>query len=285
MRLIQFTSCLIVFASPSLGEPRYQIDGNTLTFNMGVPGGPGEFTGQLEYYDLREIGELIFESVGVEVLKVTGPGGSMIAAREIANKVINHNLDTVAYGDCMSACTMIFLAGKKRTLAENSRLGFHKQLVVKRDHKPIYEAYKDAKGWEDDTSKITTIYKDIVERYKKDCKIDKYQFPEEWTWEGLRINKYEDNGTDEFFNHIDVNGHKAARRFLTIFCYLDDNVAGETDFPEFGWRGKLREKLAFRSPCKKGSVLLFPPMWPWTHRGNKPKNKPKYILQTYLHYV
>jgi prolyl 4-hydroxylase len=142
-----------------------------------------------------------------------------------------------------------------------------------------------AKGWEDDTSKITTIYKDIVERYKKDCKIDKYQFPEEWTWEGLRINKYEDNGTDEFFNHIDVNGHKAARRFLTIFCYLDDNVAGETDFPEFGWRGKLREKLAFRSPCKKGSVLLFPPMWPWTHRGNKPRNKPKYILQTYLHYV
>jgi hypothetical protein len=139
-----------------------------------------------------------------------------------------------------------------------------------------------AKGWEEDISKITKIYEGIVE---KDCKIDKYQFPEEWTWEGLRINKYQDNGTDEFFNHIDVNGYKAARRFLTVFCYLDDNVSGETDFPEFGWRGKMQEKLAFRSPCKKGSVLLFPPMWPWTHRGNKPKNKPKYILQTYLHYV
>ena len=142
-----------------------------------------------------------------------------------------------------------------------------------------------AKGWEEDISKITKIYEGIVERYKKDCKIDKYQFPEEWTWEGLRINKYQDNGTDEFFNHIDVNGYKAARRFLTVFCYLDDNVSGETDFPEFGWRGKMQEKLAFRSPCKKGSVLLFPPMWPWTHRGNKPRNKPKYILQTYLHYV
>ena len=142
-----------------------------------------------------------------------------------------------------------------------------------------------AKGWEEDISKITKIYEGIVERYKKDCKIDKYQFPEEWTWEGLRINKYEDNGTDEFFNHIDVNGYKAARRFLTVFCYLDDNISGETDFPDFGWRGKMQEKLAFRSPCKKGSVLLFPPMWPWTHRGNKPRNKPKYILQTYLHYV
>ena len=113
-----------------------------------------------------------------------------------------------------------------------------------------------AKGWEEDISKITKIYEGIVERYKKDCKIDKYQFPEEWTWEGLRINKYQDNGTDEFFNHIDVNGYKAARRFLTVFCYLDDNVSGETDFPEFGWRGKMQEKLAFRSPCKKGSVAL-----------------------------
>ena len=170
MRLIQFTLCLIVFASPSLGEPRYQIDGNTLTFNMGVPGGPGEFTGQLEYYDLREIGELIFESVGVEVLKVTGPGGSMTAAREIANKVINHNLDTVAYGDCMSACTMIFLAGKKRTLAENSQLGFHKQLVVKRDHKPIYEAYKDAKGWEDEFAYFNYNYDRLVTELVDDIK-------------------------------------------------------------------------------------------------------------------
>ena len=26
-------------------------------------------------------------------------------------------------------------------------------------------------------------------------------------------------------------------------------------------------------------------MWPWLHRGNKPIKKPKYLLQSYLHYL
>ena len=37
--------------------------------------------------------------------------------------------------------------------------------------------------------------------------------------------------------------------------------------------------------CKKGSMLMFPPLWPWLHAGTKPINEPKYIMQTYLHYV
>jgi len=30
---------------------------------------------------------------------------------------------------------------------------------------------------------------------------------------------------------------------------------------------------------------MFPPMWPWLHAGQKPINKPKYIVGSYLHYV
>ena len=37
--------------------------------------------------------------------------------------------------------------------------------------------------------------------------------------------------------------------------------------------------------CVAGSALLFPPMWPWLHRGNRPTKKPKYLLQSYLHYM
>ena len=115
--------------------------------------------------------------------------------------------------------------------------------------------------------------------------ISKFQLPEKYAWEGLRIKKYEANKIDEFQNHVDVLDHDAARRFLTFFCYLDNNSGGATDFPVYGWRGKLHKKMLFHSPSKKGSVILFPPMWPWLHRGNRPKRKPKYIVQTYLHYV
>ena len=37
--------------------------------------------------------------------------------------------------------------------------------------------------------------------------------------------------------------------------------------------------------CKQGSLLMFPPMWPWLHAGQKPTRTSKYIMQSYLHYV
>ena len=65
---------------------------------------------------------------------------------------------------------MIFLAGKKRTLAENSRLGFHKQSVAKRNHKPFYEANKDAKGWEDEFEYFNYNYDRLVTELIEDIK-------------------------------------------------------------------------------------------------------------------
>ena len=44
-------------------------------------------------------------------------------------------------------------------------------------------------------------------------------------------------------------------------------------------------KLKHSVECKKGSMLMFPPMWTHVHAGEKPKDKPKYILGSYLHYV
>ena len=58
-----------------------------------------------------------------------------------------------------------------------------------------------------------------------------------------------------------------AIRFLVFFLYLDDNEGGSTIFPNHG----------IKSECKKGSVLMFPPLWPWLHAGEKPIDKSKYI--------
>ena len=37
--------------------------------------------------------------------------------------------------------------------------------------------------------------------------------------------------------------------------------------------------------CVGGRAIVFPPMYPWVHCGRKPVKKPKYLLQSYLHYV
>ena len=53
-----------------------------------------------------------------------------------------------------------------------------------------------------------------------------------------------------------------------MFIYLDDNEAGHTLMRTFG------ENIAI--PCRKGSVLFFPPFWPWLHAGRKPVDKYPY---------
>ena len=83
-------------------------------------------------------------------------------------------------------------------------------------------------------------------------------------------------GQDSFPDHVDVLNHRTARRFLVAFIYLDDNESGKTVVTP--------KDDMFVSYCKQGSILLFPPLWPWMHTGLSPVNKPKYIVGSYLHY-
>jgi len=63
-----------------------------------------------------------------------------------------------------------------------------------------------------------------------------------------------------------------------MMVYLNDNFdGGETVFPIF--QDVIKPK--------KGSLLIFPPLWTYLHRGNPPL-KPgyaKYFLMTYLNYM
>ena len=127
--------------------------------------------------------------------------------------------------------------------------------------------------WENDVKYLMETPKPLIEQYKKDCKII-HQWPDQFGFEPIRMKRYEPNDKDEFQDHVDVSSWENARRFLVMFVYLDNNEAGQTTFPD----------MDIVSPCKKGSVLMFPPMWPWTHAGKKPINKPKYIVGSYLQY-
>tara|TARA_Y100000114_G_scaffold147366_1_gene159087 strand:+ start:701 stop:1243 length:543 start_codon:yes stop_codon:yes gene_type:complete len=129
--------------------------------------------------------------------------------------------------------------------------------------------------WAEDTNIIATALMEQVEKYKESCKIIGNMWPEKFTLEPLRMKRYLPDGTDQFGNHVDVNNYESARRFLVFFLYLDTNSKGSTTFPQHD----------ITSVCEKGSVLIFPPMWPWLHAGEKPVDKPKYIIGSYLHYV
>ena len=98
------------------------------------------------------------------------------------------------------------------------------------------------------------------------------------------------NTTDEFPEHVDVRERSTARRFLVMFAYLTNNEEGETEINvKSDYEGKdyelSRKGALISSPCNQGSILLFPPMWPWVHTGMAPAKTAKYIIGSYLHYV
>jgi hypothetical protein len=103
--------------------------------------------------------------------------------------------------------------------------------------------------------------------------VDRRVFPSEHAFEQFRIKRYNVGGEDRFDTHVDVADYSSARRFLSFFWYLNDvEEGGETEF-------------AFDTiKPKKGSLVIFPPLWMFPHKGNPPISGPKYLLSTYLHY-
>ncbi len=103
--------------------------------------------------------------------------------------------------------------------------------------------------------------------------VDDRVFPKEHSFEQFRIKKYNPGGEDRFDTHVDVVDYGTARRFLSFLWYLNDvETGGNTTFKDLSI-----------SP-KKGTLMVFPPLWMYPHRGEPPISGPKYIMSAYLHY-
>ena len=103
--------------------------------------------------------------------------------------------------------------------------------------------------------------------------VDTRVFPKDHAFEQFRIKKYNPGGEDRFDTHVDVLDYSSARRFLSFMWYLNDvETGGETVFKDLTIQPK------------KGTLLIFPPLWLFPHKGNSPISESKYIMSTYLHY-
>lgn len=103
--------------------------------------------------------------------------------------------------------------------------------------------------------------------------VDKRVFPDQHAFEQFRIKRYQPGGSDLFDTHVDVQDYASARRFMSFLYYLNDvGDGGKTVFD------------GLTITPRKGTLVVFPPLWMFPHRGEPPISDPKYILTTYLHY-
>ena len=129
--------------------------------------------------------------------------------------------------------------------------------------------------WKEDVNFLTQTIGRCVEVYKDENDITPYQWPDKYSLEPPKMKRYLPNTSDEFPPHVDVLDYATARRFLVIFIYLNDNIGGHTYFPS----------MDIEIECKKGSCVMFPPLWTHIHAGARPIIAPKYIIGSYLQYV
>ena len=152
------SSLLILISTTLCAQTRFEVTGDTLYFDIRAKEPGYEFTRQLEHYDARLLSEYIFEHPEIQKLNITGPGGNMQAALKMAKHLDSHNIDTIASGECLSACTLVFLGGQSRALASDAKLGFHRQWVNGKEHKKNYISLEEDMEWKDEFEYLMYIY-------------------------------------------------------------------------------------------------------------------------------
>jgi hypothetical protein len=63
---------------------------------------------------------------GVRTVRLSSPGGRFFEATAAAKRIRASDLDTRADGPCYSACAILFVAGRQRSLATGAVLAFHR---------------------------------------------------------------------------------------------------------------------------------------------------------------
>lgn len=84
-----------------------------------------ELAGGITVGVANEIEQLLAENPGVHTVHLNSGGGRIVEAENIRNLIEQRGLDTYVSAECLSACTIAYLGGKRRFIDADAKLGFH----------------------------------------------------------------------------------------------------------------------------------------------------------------
>jgi hypothetical protein len=113
-----------------------------------------------------------------------------------------------------------------------------------------------------------TCYKEYREKYSVLSDYDNHTI---YTY---KIQRTEPSGGYHIW-HSEDGSKEFSRRVGVYILYLNDvEEGGETEFLY----------LSKRISAKKGRLVIFPPNYPWAHRGNPPLSGTKYIMTGWIEF-
>jgi hypothetical protein len=107
--------------------------------------------GEYQFGVATAFAEALDQYPDAHTVELEGPGGLETEGFALAHAIQHRDLVTHAIGDCESACTLAFLAGRERILGEDASLGFHavSAPVFTIDLNANYDRYLAGRGVED----------------------------------------------------------------------------------------------------------------------------------------
>ncbi|WP_077033563.1 RDD family protein [Pelomonas sp. KK5] len=100
-----------------IGQARMALSADGRSLQLEGPIGMG---------DAARLGTLVATAPGLRTVELDSPGGRLAEAERMVDLLKARGVATRATGPCESACTLVFLAGSKRELRPEGRLGFHR---------------------------------------------------------------------------------------------------------------------------------------------------------------
>lgn len=107
-------------------EPDAPPQAPAFTLELAADGRSAALEGRIDFGATEALAGLLETAGELRLLRLGGPGGRIAEARGLVRLVERHGLDTAALGDCASACALVFVSGRRRSLEPGARLGFHR---------------------------------------------------------------------------------------------------------------------------------------------------------------
>jgi hypothetical protein len=105
-----------------------------------------EANGVIAFGITRDVRNLLNANPRIDTIQLNSNGGRTIEARRLRDLIDAKGLTTSTSQGCSSACTLAFVAGKRRLITRNARLGFHRYSfpgISEADLQRQYEIDKD----------------------------------------------------------------------------------------------------------------------------------------------
>jgi hypothetical protein len=131
-------------------KERMVVERNILTYDLSDSSGLPDAEQTILPNDHLLLAELLMENPSVDTIIVSGNGGLSGPAYAMATKIEGFGLNTIARDTCVSACAIILLGGKERTIQQGARLGFHRISNSANYLRDSYSSLKDEKGWKEE---------------------------------------------------------------------------------------------------------------------------------------